>query len=276
MKGCAFNLPIINRSNNTEEGIIFTKQVKLSNNITGKIIMHNNIESNYIITKNGSIYNIYTEYELKPFITNGYKTVNIQFGKRGYYKTKLIHRLIGQAFIPNLENKPLINHKDGNKLNNDISNLEWATYSENNKHAYDTGLKVAKGTNGEKCNLTTHSEKEAILVCELLQSGMSMKDISKEYNLGYDFIVKIRRGLTWKYISKNYTFPDLSRYSMIFNTHEIGKMNILFEKGLSVRDVIMYMNWEFDEKLRCNVKYYKSKWKHLKETGGKIYYYDEK
>lgn len=77
--------------------------------------------------------------------------------KRGYFVIRLsknktnhsfkIHRLIANAFIPNPENKRTINHIDGNKLNNSISNLEWATDSENLQHAYDTGLKPKKPIN---------------------------------------------------------------------------------------------------------------------------------
>lgn len=77
------------------------------------------------------------------------KTINIknsgyqfvQLYKNNKYKNLMVHRLVAQAFIPNVDNKPQINHIDGNKLNNNVTNLEWCTNSENNKHAWNTGLK---------------------------------------------------------------------------------------------------------------------------------------
>ena len=64
----------------------------------------------------------------------GYLMVNLYLnGKRKNHK---VHRLVATAFISNPENKPTVNHKDGNKQNNVIANVEWATYSENNLHAY--------------------------------------------------------------------------------------------------------------------------------------------
>lgn len=78
----------------------------------------------------------------------GYLRINIK-GKR-----YLVHRLIAITFIPNLNNKKTVNHKDGNKKNNIVDNLEWATASENIKHAYDNKLfkKIPGYENKKKVN----------------------------------------------------------------------------------------------------------------------------
>lgn len=77
------------------------------------------------------------EILLKIYIdSEGYPSVDIR------NRHHRVHRLLALTFIPNPNKKRTVNHKDGNKLNYAISNLEWATDSENNKHAYDTGLKV--------------------------------------------------------------------------------------------------------------------------------------
>lgn len=101
-----------------------------------------------------------------------------------------IHRLLGLAWIPNNDNKQIINHKDGNKLNLDLSNLEWSTYSENNKHAFDNNLKQPSKVKSEDCNLTLHTVDEVIKVCEYLQAGYTPKAIHNIFNFDYDFAQK--------------------------------------------------------------------------------------
>ena len=95
----------------------------------------------YEISTLGNIRNKKTKHMLSPNISQrGYKYVCLW--KDGKHVTKYIHKTMGETFLPNPENKPMVNHKNGNKLANVITNLEWSTYSENNKHAYDTGLKI--------------------------------------------------------------------------------------------------------------------------------------
>ena len=92
--------------------------------------------------------------ELKPRITlKGYAAVRLN-GK--FFS---LHRVIAMTFLPNPENKPQVNHKDGNKLNNLVSNLEWSTQSENQLHAHRTGLKDFKGSRNSRALVTEEDVK---------------------------------------------------------------------------------------------------------------------
>lgn len=95
----------------------------------------------YLISQTGRIlshkrgmWNELTPYEGK----NGYLYINLRIDMMTV--REYIHRLVAETFIPNPENKPAVNHIDGNKLNNDVNNLEWVTYKENAIHALRTGL----------------------------------------------------------------------------------------------------------------------------------------
>lgn len=94
--------------------------------------------SNYYVSNHGRIKNTFKIMKQKVSKT-GYSYAMLYKNKSRIDKP--VHRLVANAFLDNAENKPTVNHIDGNKLNNNISNLEWATYSENNKHAYDIGIK---------------------------------------------------------------------------------------------------------------------------------------
>ncbi len=88
----------------------------------------------YIITTDGELYDTYNHLPIKQYIsTAGYISVSIYID--GKLKTKLLHRLVAKAFISNVENKPQVNHIDGNKSNNKVWNLEWVTAQENMTHS---------------------------------------------------------------------------------------------------------------------------------------------
>lgn len=97
--------------------------------------------NNYSISRSGEVRNDITGKIKKPYINrdNNYLTVDLYKGNRSEKVT--VHRLLAEAFIPNPENKPCIDHKDGNRQNNALSNLRWATYSENNSRFSTNGVR---------------------------------------------------------------------------------------------------------------------------------------
>lgn len=96
--------------------------------------------NDYSITKDGQVFSHKTNKFKKPFIElTGY--VTIQLYKNNKKKNYYLHRLIAETYLINLESKPQVNHIDGIKTNNNISNLEWATPKENMKHSFDKGLR---------------------------------------------------------------------------------------------------------------------------------------
>lgn len=105
-----------------------------------KKIILNGKESNYIITEEGKVFNLSTNKELKGSITeSGYRYFRLSDNGNKY--RFYAHRLVAEYFLPNDDDTKIVNHINGNKLDNRVSNLEWVTYSENNVHANKTGLR---------------------------------------------------------------------------------------------------------------------------------------
>lgn len=92
----------------------------------------------YLVSINGDVYSTKRHKYLTKSYNGGYAKIIIRVD--GVHHNKLVHRLVAQAYIPNPENKPQVNHKDGDKSNNNVFNLEWCTQSENNIHAFKNGL----------------------------------------------------------------------------------------------------------------------------------------
>ena len=113
-------------------------------------------DTKYYITENGDVYRLWKfkgYKKLKPRNIEGYLRIGLR--KNGIQTQYFIHRLVGECYIENRNNKLFINHIDGNKLNNNITNLEWVTNSENMLHAFKTGLqKPIGGTKHYNSKLT--------------------------------------------------------------------------------------------------------------------------
>lgn len=88
-------------------------------------------ETPFMITKEGKLYREDTDYWYKPFENCGYLSYHLKWKNKTY--PKRIHRLVAETYLPNPENKPFVHHKDHNRFNNSVENLEWVTVRENNK-----------------------------------------------------------------------------------------------------------------------------------------------
>lgn len=125
------------------------------------LVYQGNVYEKFEASTDGHIRNVKTGTVYKEFVNkNGYCQVAVSLGSRKSIKVFKVHKAIAETFIPNLDEKPQVNHKDGNKLNNNVDNLEWMTNAENTQHAFDTGLAKAKfGTENPSAKLTEEDVK---------------------------------------------------------------------------------------------------------------------
>lgn len=105
--------------------------------------------------------------------------LNITLSNKGEVKTFKIHRLVAEAFIPNPDNLPEVNHKDGNKTNNNVDNLEWCTRKENQKHAFRIGL---INQNGERNHMYGKLGADNPNSIPIYQLNKNTGDIIREYD----------------------------------------------------------------------------------------------
>lgn len=106
-------------------------------------------EGLYQVSNLGRVYSCKSDRILKP---SGDKYLHVALCTNNKPKTTLLHRLVAEAFISNPENKPQVNHIDGDKMNNMVDNLEWTTAQENINHAYKQLNKLANVTEAHKAN----------------------------------------------------------------------------------------------------------------------------
>lgn len=115
----------------------------LNNNIEETWLSIKDFETSYEVSNTGKIRSFRTKQILKTYIINSNYEA-IKFSIQNKKTAHLVHRLVAKTFLLENKGKVYVNHKDGNKLNNHVNNLEWCTMSENHLHAFKTGLKTSE------------------------------------------------------------------------------------------------------------------------------------
>lgn len=118
---------------------------------------------------------------------DGYLCVSLR--SENASKGQKVHQVVAKAFLENPNKHKIVNHKNGHKFDNSISNLEWVSNIENQQHAWDTGLKVSK--------LNT---EQVSMIKKLIEIGKNDLELSILYNVDRSTINNIRNGITWKRI----------------------------------------------------------------------------
>ena len=153
----------------------------------------------YLISNQGDVKNKKTGYIKKPSVgKRGYVVFSMKNEGKFYLRTQ--HIMLARTFIPNPLNKPYVNHKDGNKQNNSIDNLEWVTGRENLLHARRTGLRKSDGDK---------RTAQYTLDGKLIAIYKSASEAARRLGIGFSGITSVARGNTklktykgfiWRYV----------------------------------------------------------------------------
>ena len=151
-------------------------------------------EGLYKVTSEGQIWSEYSRSYLKPFADNrGYLRVRLY--KEGRARTVLISRMVALAFVNNPDNLCTVNHKNGNKLDNSMENLEWMSLSDNVKHAYQSGLNSSSGSNNPNAKLTPEQVREIRATYKPYK--VTATDLANKFGVDVSTIRRAASNYTW-------------------------------------------------------------------------------
>ena len=160
-------------------------------------------DTKYLVTKDGRVYSERRNIFLKTFDNGtGYIKLRISIDSKTY--NKYLHRMVAEVYIPNPDNKPEVNHKNGIKADCSVDNLEWNTKAENIRHAHDNGLMANCGNKGEFNINSKVTETDVLEIYKLKDSGVQRKDIAKRFPITYNQIGVIVRGDSWSDLYKQH------------------------------------------------------------------------
>lgn len=156
-------------------------------------------ENYFKVSSLGNVWSKRTNKLLKQNIRkDGRVTIATRIGGRnGTYHCFKVHRLVAEAFIPNPQNKPQVNHIDGNTTNNCVANLEWATASENIKHAYDNLLIDVHKISGTN-NVNSKLKQEDVDYIRNNPDNLTVRQLAKIFGVDHSKIVRCKNYKSYK------------------------------------------------------------------------------
>lgn len=137
--------------------------------------------------------------------SSGYKQVDLC--SHGGRRTHRVHQLVAKAFLLNPENKPNVNHKNFDRTDNRVENLEWCTQKENCQHAVKNGH--AANNRGGRHGMSKLTEPDVLEIVSMLKNNSPVKDVAKVFCVSAQCIYDIRSGKRWGHLTKNSINNDL-------------------------------------------------------------------
>ena len=167
------------------------------------VVYNGKVYDRFEVSNTGQLRNAQTGHIYKLCISKtGYWQVCVSLGSRQNKKVFKIHKAIAETFINNPENKPFVNHIDGNKLNNNINNLEWVTNQENVIHAHKMGLThPLKGEQHRFSKLTEEDVRYIRTHYIPKDETYGCKALAKKFNVDHSTISEIYHRKAWKHVA---------------------------------------------------------------------------
>jgi hypothetical protein len=143
----------------------------------------------YEVSDSGVVRNKETGHEMAQRVSWKYLSTTVK------HKDYRVHRLVAEAFCEKSEGKHVVNHKDGNKMNNHADNLEWCNKSENEKHAYATGLKASTDYHKQQTRLSNYARRMLPVeaVHEIKQRQLTQNQLAEKHNCSRQLIGMIQQ-----------------------------------------------------------------------------------
>jgi len=154
-------------------------------------------EEQYSVTTTGDVWSHYWNkwFKIQTHSKSGYNYVSLYDKQKNRRFCKLVHRLVAETYLNPQDLTLQVNHIDGNKSNNCLSNLEFVTASRNHYHAFEIGLRY--GMKEENNPAAKLNREDIINIRNKVQRGVIQKQIAKEYNIAQTTISAIKRRIIW-------------------------------------------------------------------------------